>query len=204
PDIPTWCFGTGRRRTRCCRRSRPRRSCPMGSSGRCRSGTRPPARRSARARRRTVGSPSAIPGPAPSAPGSPPTWTAGAPSRSSPPCPPTGARKRTTRRLPEFLSLEPPKSTDQRISAFVEVDRDGVSPTIGAGCPLTTASKPPKDAEAVCDADFGGVMAEDRELLRASKAWPVVEAVRLLERVEKAPPAKGYVLFETGDRKSTR
>ncbi len=41
-------------------------------------------------------------------------------------------------------------------------------------------------------------MAEDRELLRASKAWPVVEAVRLLERVEKAPPAKGFVLFETG------
>ena len=41
-------------------------------------------------------------------------------------------------------------------------------------------------------------MAEDRQLLRASKAWPVVEAVRLLERVEKNPPAKGYVLFETG------
>jgi lysyl-tRNA synthetase, class I len=41
-------------------------------------------------------------------------------------------------------------------------------------------------------------MAEDRELLRASKAWPVVEAVRLLERVEKAPPKKGFVLFETG------
>ncbi|MGH6899920.1 MAG: lysine--tRNA ligase [Geminicoccaceae bacterium] len=44
----------------------------------------------------------------------------------------------------------------------------------------------------------GGRMAEDRELLRASKAWPVVEAVRLLERVERAPPAKGFVLFETG------
>ncbi|HEX6112103.1 MAG TPA: lysine--tRNA ligase [Geminicoccaceae bacterium] len=41
-------------------------------------------------------------------------------------------------------------------------------------------------------------MADDRELLRASKAWPVVEAVRLLERVEKAPPKKGFVLFETG------
>jgi lysyl-tRNA synthetase class 1 len=41
-------------------------------------------------------------------------------------------------------------------------------------------------------------MAEDRELLRASKAWPVVEAVRLLERVEKALPEKGFVLFETG------
>jgi lysyl-tRNA synthetase class 1 len=41
-------------------------------------------------------------------------------------------------------------------------------------------------------------MAEDRELLRASKAWPVVEAVRLLERVERTPPEKGFVLFETG------
>ncbi len=47
-------------------------------------------------------------------------------------------------------------------------------------------------------AESGGVMAEDRDLLRASKAWPVVEAVRLLERVEKAPPEKGFVLFETG------
>jgi lysyl-tRNA synthetase, class I len=44
----------------------------------------------------------------------------------------------------------------------------------------------------------GEELAEDRELLRASKAWPVVEAVRLLERVEKAPPEKGFVLFETG------
>jgi lysyl-tRNA synthetase, class I len=41
-------------------------------------------------------------------------------------------------------------------------------------------------------------MAEDRELQRASKAWPVVEAARLLERVEKTPPAKGFVLFQTG------
>jgi lysyl-tRNA synthetase class 1 len=41
-------------------------------------------------------------------------------------------------------------------------------------------------------------MADERELLRASKAWPVAEAVRLLERVEKAPPAKGFVVFETG------
>jgi lysyl-tRNA synthetase class 1 len=40
--------------------------------------------------------------------------------------------------------------------------------------------------------------ADEQELLRASKAWPVAEAVRLLERVEKAPPAKGFVLFETG------
>ncbi len=41
-------------------------------------------------------------------------------------------------------------------------------------------------------------MGGDRELLRASKAWPVVEAARLLERVDRTPPAKGFVLFETG------
>ena len=41
-------------------------------------------------------------------------------------------------------------------------------------------------------------MAENPELLRASKAWPVVEAVKLIERVEQRPPAKGFVLFETG------
>ncbi len=38
----------------------------------------------------------------------------------------------------------------------------------------------------------------DIELLKASKAWPVAEAARLLERVGAAPPEKGYVLFETG------
>ncbi len=38
----------------------------------------------------------------------------------------------------------------------------------------------------------------NRELLLASKAWPVTEAVALLRRVEKRPPAKGFVLFETG------
>jgi lysyl-tRNA synthetase class 1 len=41
-------------------------------------------------------------------------------------------------------------------------------------------------------------MAEDLELLRASKAWPVVEAVGLIERLGERPPAKGFVLFETG------
>ena len=41
-------------------------------------------------------------------------------------------------------------------------------------------------------------MAQDPDVFRASKAWPVVEAVRLLERVEQRPPAKGFVLFETG------
>jgi lysyl-tRNA synthetase class 1 len=39
---------------------------------------------------------------------------------------------------------------------------------------------------------------DDVELLRASKAWPVVEATKLLERIEKAPPEKGFVLLETG------
>jgi lysyl-tRNA synthetase class 1 len=41
-------------------------------------------------------------------------------------------------------------------------------------------------------------MDPDRELLEASKAWPVTEALRLRERVRAAPPAKGFVLFETG------
>jgi lysyl-tRNA synthetase, class I len=41
-------------------------------------------------------------------------------------------------------------------------------------------------------------MAEDLELLRASKAWPVVEAVGLIERLGGRLPAKGFVLFETG------
>jgi lysyl-tRNA synthetase, class I len=38
----------------------------------------------------------------------------------------------------------------------------------------------------------------DVELLKASKAWPVAEAARLLERVGTTPPEKGYVLFQTG------
>jgi lysyl-tRNA synthetase class 1 len=38
----------------------------------------------------------------------------------------------------------------------------------------------------------------DLDILRASKAWPVVEALKVAERVEKRPPAKGFVLFETG------
>jgi len=41
-------------------------------------------------------------------------------------------------------------------------------------------------------------MTDEREPLRASKAWPVVEATRLLEGIEKRLPEKGYVLFETG------
>ncbi len=38
----------------------------------------------------------------------------------------------------------------------------------------------------------------DLETLRQSKAWPVVEALKVIERVERQPPKKGYVLFETG------
>src|SRR5215208_1496696 len=38
----------------------------------------------------------------------------------------------------------------------------------------------------------------DRDVIAASKAWPVREAQRLLARFEKRPSAKGFVLFETG------
>lgn len=31
-----------------------------------------------------------------------------------------------------------------------------------------------------------------------SNAWPFLEAQKILERIEKAPPSKGYILFETG------
>jgi lysyl-tRNA synthetase class 1 len=41
-------------------------------------------------------------------------------------------------------------------------------------------------------------MSPERELLEASKAWPVTEALRLRDRMAKAPPAKGFVLFQTG------
>ncbi|MBI1415812.1 MAG: lysine--tRNA ligase [Limimaricola sp.] len=41
-------------------------------------------------------------------------------------------------------------------------------------------------------------MSELRKLAMESKAWPFEEARALLKRYEKAPPAKGYVLFETG------
>ncbi len=41
-------------------------------------------------------------------------------------------------------------------------------------------------------------MSDDRAVIAASKAWPIQEALRLLERVTKRPPAKGFVLFETG------
>jgi hypothetical protein len=41
-------------------------------------------------------------------------------------------------------------------------------------------------------------MTELRDAAMTSKAWPFEEARRLLKRYEKAPPAKGHVLFETG------
>jgi lysyl-tRNA synthetase class 1 len=37
-----------------------------------------------------------------------------------------------------------------------------------------------------------------RDAAMSSKAWPFEEARRLLKRFDKAPPEKGYVLFETG------
>jgi lysyl-tRNA synthetase class 1 len=41
-------------------------------------------------------------------------------------------------------------------------------------------------------------MSELRDAAMRSKAWPFEEARRVLKRYEKAPPEKGYVLFETG------
>ncbi len=41
-------------------------------------------------------------------------------------------------------------------------------------------------------------MSELRAAALASKAWPFEEARKLVKRYEKAPPAKGHVLFETG------
>ena len=41
-------------------------------------------------------------------------------------------------------------------------------------------------------------MTSEQELARSARAWPFEEARRLLARVERKPPTKGYVLFETG------
>ncbi len=38
----------------------------------------------------------------------------------------------------------------------------------------------------------------DKQLALACSAWPMQEALALVERYKNAPPAKGYVLFETG------
>ncbi len=37
-----------------------------------------------------------------------------------------------------------------------------------------------------------------KHIAEQAKSWPFQEALALLKRYEKAPPAKGYVLFETG------
>ncbi|MEO1121882.1 MAG: lysine--tRNA ligase, partial [Pseudomonadota bacterium] len=39
---------------------------------------------------------------------------------------------------------------------------------------------------------------EIRAAAETAKAWPFEEARKLLKRYKKAPPEKGYVLFETG------
>src|SRR5210317_2019934 len=41
-------------------------------------------------------------------------------------------------------------------------------------------------------------MTDTRDAAMTSKAWPFEEARRVLKRYEKAPPEKGFVLFETG------
>jgi len=41
-------------------------------------------------------------------------------------------------------------------------------------------------------------MSDLREMAMKSKAWPFEEARKLVKRYNSAPPAKGYVLFETG------
>ncbi|MDD9729588.1 lysine--tRNA ligase [Mameliella sp. AT18] len=41
-------------------------------------------------------------------------------------------------------------------------------------------------------------MSDLRDAAMSAKAWPFEEARRILKRYEKAPPEKGYVLFETG------
>jgi lysyl-tRNA synthetase class 1 len=37
-----------------------------------------------------------------------------------------------------------------------------------------------------------------KEVAENSKAWPIVEALRILEKIDYKTPEKGYVLFETG------
>jgi len=46
--------------------------------------------------------------------------------------------------------------------------------------------------------DKGDAMTSLRDAALTSKAWPFEEARRLAKRYDKAPPAKGHVLFETG------
>ena len=42
------------------------------------------------------------------------------------------------------------------------------------------------------------MMDEERNYALAARAWPFEEARKLVARVKDAPPAKGYVLFESG------
>ena len=41
-------------------------------------------------------------------------------------------------------------------------------------------------------------MPSKRDILLTSKAWPVTEALKVLKRIERTPPRKGFVVFETG------
>lgn len=41
-------------------------------------------------------------------------------------------------------------------------------------------------------------MSDERTALAASRAWPVTEALKVVERASRHPPAKGHVVFETG------
>ena len=41
-------------------------------------------------------------------------------------------------------------------------------------------------------------MPSERELVLQARAWPFEEARKLVARYAEKPPAKGYVLFETG------
>jgi lysyl-tRNA synthetase class 1 len=41
-------------------------------------------------------------------------------------------------------------------------------------------------------------MTDVRAALAACRAWPVIEALKVVERVRRRPPAKGFALFETG------
>ena len=41
-------------------------------------------------------------------------------------------------------------------------------------------------------------MTSERDLALEARAWPFVEARKLLERTGGAAPEKGYVLFQTG------
>ena len=73
------------------------------------------------------------------------------------------------------------------------------------GFPTNTAPHPLLAHEIRLNTGTGSIprlvwfpMSLDRDVIAASKAWPIQEAQRLLERIAQRPPAKGFVLFETG------